>query len=148
MLLTWFRLGAAPPALCFLKAARAKLAWRAGFTGAGATVALTGGTQVVVAVGRLPPESVISQWPAAVSEQMFGTLHLPSVHEGAGLLGRLGVVGWDRVQLTCDVELQDRQDTLLESHPATRRHTERSPTSPLAWLWNLKASMTIWSLSS
>lgn len=148
MQLTWSCLGADPLALRFPKAARAKLAWSAGFTVAATTVALTGGTQVVVAVGRLPPESVISQSLAAVSEPTFGTRRLPSVHKGAGLLWRLGVVGWDSVQLTCDVELQERQDVPSERPTAATRHTEWSPTSLLAWLWNLKASMTTWSFSS
>lgn len=84
-------LGAAPPlALWFLKAARAKLAWSAGFTVASAAVALTVGTQVVVAVSRLPPEKkkkkVVSQTPESASEQMWRPRQLPSVHEGAGLL--------------------------------------------------------------
>lgn len=124
MQLTWSCLGADPLVLCFPKAARAKLAWSAGFTVAATTVALTGGTQVVVAVGRLPPESVISQSFAAVSEPTFGTRRLPSVHKGAGLLWRLGVVGWDSVQLTCDVELQERQGVLSE-RPTAVKETHR-----------------------
>lgn len=34
---------------------------------------------------------------------------LPSVDKRARLLGRLGVVGWYDVQLTRDVDLQERQ---------------------------------------
>lgn len=73
MQLTCFCLGAAPPLV--LKTTRAKLAWSAGFTMATAAVALTVGTQVVVAVGRLPPEKVVSQTPecfrADVSDSAF-----------------------------------------------------------------------------
>lgn len=110
MQLTCFCLGAAPPlVLWLLKTARAKLAGSAGFTVATAAVALTVGTQVVVAVGRLPPEKVVSQTPESVSEQTFRTRRLPSVHKRAGLLWGLWVIGWYSVQLTRDVELQETQ---------------------------------------
>lgn len=72
--LTWFWLGVASPlVLCLLKSSRAKRAWSAGFSVAGPTVALAAGTQVVVAVGRLPPERVISQSPEWACEQAFNT---------------------------------------------------------------------------
>lgn len=39
---------------------------------------------------------------------MFWTHHIPSIHKRARLLWRLWVIGWYSVQVTCDVELQER----------------------------------------
>lgn len=108
--LTRLRLGAARPLALWLgEAARAKLARRAGFTLTGAAVALTAGTQVVVAVGRLPPEKKVVSSVIRVGFRAEVLGRLPSVDKRAGLLWRLRVVGWNSVQLTGDVELQERR---------------------------------------
>lgn len=76
-----------------------------------AAVALTAGAQVVVAVGRQPPEK--EKKPSRFQSKLEFGAGLPSVDKRARPLRRLGVVGRNDVQLTRDVDLQERRGVVL-----------------------------------